>query len=75
MHERKKIFQKNLPQVELLHGGILQNVSTQRAVFEKIRIPTNGVTFSHSGEITLLRDRDGVIFPPVQVWRQAGTMS
>jgi len=67
-------FQRYLAPIQILKGGILEDVPSQRAIFEKIHIPANGVTFAQAGEITLLRDKDGVIFPPVQIWRQSGNL-
>jgi hypothetical protein len=71
----KKMFYRNLPPIQLLKGGLLENKHIQKEIYEKMHIPANGVTFAQAGEITLLRDKDGVIFPPVQVWRQAGNLA
>ena len=73
-YSRKKTSVHPMPSVQILSGGILETIPSQKAVFEKKQIPANHVTGAKSGEITLLRDGDGVLFPPVQAWRQAGSL-
>lgn len=73
-YSRKKTMVHSISPIQILHGGILETIPLQKSIFDKKHIPANGVTGAKAGEITLLRDGDGVLFPPVQAWRQAGSL-